>query len=128
MNNQVADYDAIVTAMHRYFEGGRAGKSDLMRQVFHPDATIVGYCGGALLTGSIEQLLGWVDGNGPAPRIEPRMVSIEIVHTVAVVRFEVAHWSGKLAGADARMSDAFTLLKTDAGWKISHKTFHWHSA
>jgi len=66
----------------------------------------------------------------PPPRsgfVQPRLTSIEIVETIAVVRHEVAHWSGKLAGTDTRMSDVFTLLKTDAGWKMSSKTFHWHT-
>ena len=126
MQDYLTEYDAIVATMQRYLEGGRAGKSELMRPAFHSDATIVGYCGGALLTGSIEQLFAWIDGNGPAPGLEPRITSVEIVQTVAVVRLEVAHWSGKLAGPGARMSDVFTLLKTDSGWKISHKTFHWH--
>lgn len=128
MKDYTTEYDAILATMERYFEGGRAGKSDLMRPAFHPDATIVGFCGGALLTGSIQQLFAWIDGNGPAPGIEPRVASVELVETVAVVRLEVAHWSGKLAGTDARMSDVFTLIKTDAGWKVSQKTFHWHTA
>jgi len=84
-------------------------------------------CGGALLTGPIQQLFDWIDGNGPAPGIEPRFASIDILESVAVVRLEVEHWSGKLAGSEARMSDVLTLLKTEEGWKISQKTFHWHS-
>jgi hypothetical protein len=127
MKDQSEEYNAIVATMERYIAGGRAGKSEIMRPAFHPDATIVGYCGGALLTGSIQQLFDWIDGNGPAPGIEPRLASIDVVHTVAIVRLEVAHWSGKLAGSNARMSDVFTLVKADAGWRISQKTFHWHS-
>ena len=127
MSNYLTEYDAIVKTMQHYIAGGRAGKSELMRPGFHSDATIVGYCGGALLTGPIQQLFGWIDENGPAPDIEPRFASIDILETVAVVHLEVEHWSGKLAGPDAHMSDLFTLLKTQEGWKISQKTFHWHS-
>jgi hypothetical protein len=122
----VTEYDAIVETMQHYIEGGRAGKSELMRPGFHPDATMVGYAPGALLTGTIQHLYDWIDGNGPAPDIEARFTSVDILDTIAVVRLEVAHWSGELAGADVHMSDAFTLLKTEDGWKISHKTFHWH--
>jgi Putative lumazine-binding len=71
MTNYVTEYDAITKIMQRYIEGGRAGKSELMRPSFHSDATIVGYCGGTLLTGPIQQLFGWIDGNCPAPGIEP---------------------------------------------------------
>jgi hypothetical protein len=121
------EYEAIMRTMQNYIDGGRMGKSDIMRPGFHPAATIVGYCGGTLLTGPIQQLFDWIDGNGPAPNIEPNIASIEVLETVAVIRLEVKNWSGNLAGAKARMSDVFTLLKTDGGWKISQKTFHWHA-
>ena len=49
------------------------------------------------------------------------------METIAVVRLEVERWSGRFAGSDVHMSDAFTLVKTDAGWKIAHKIFHWHA-
>ena len=120
------EYDAIVATIGYYIEGGRAGKSSLMRPGFLPDATMVGYAGGTLLSGSIQQLYDWIDGNGPAPDIEPRFTGVEIRESIAVVRLEVERWSGKLAGSEVHMSDAFTLVKTDDGWKIAHKIFHWH--
>jgi hypothetical protein len=40
---------------------------------------------------------------------------------------EVRRWSGKLAGANSRASDVFTLLKLNGDWTITHKLFHWHS-
>ena len=67
-----------------------------------------------------------IDGNGPAPDLEPRFTGVEILESIAVVRLEVERWSGKLAGSEVHMSDAFTLVKTDDGWKIAHKIFHWH--
>ena len=42
------------------------------------------------------------------------------------MHLEVQRWSGKLAGANARASDVFTLLKWNGEWKITHKLFHWH--
>ena len=120
------EYDAIVATLRHYIDGGRAGKSSLMRPGFLPDATMVGYAGGTLLSGSIQQLYDWIDGNGPAPDIEPRFTGVEIRESIAVVRLEVERWSGKLAGSEVHMSDAFTLVKTDDGWKIAHKIFHWH--
>ena len=121
------EYDAIVATMGHYIEGARAGKSSLMRPGFLPDATMVGYAGGSLLSGSIQQLYDWIDGNGPAPDIEPRFTGVEILESIAVVRLEVERWSGKVAGSEVHMSDAFTLVKTDDGWKIAHKIFHWHA-
>jgi hypothetical protein len=128
MSDYIKDYDAIVATIQRYIDGGRSGNSEVMRPAFHPEATFVGYYHGTLFTGSVKQLFDWIDGNGPARGIEPRFASIEIRETIAVVLLEVGKWSGKLAGAEVRMSDVFTLIKTDAGWKISQKIFHWHSA
>ena len=121
------EHDAIVATMGYYIEGGRAGRSSLVRPAFLPDATMVGYAGGTLLSGSIQQLYDWIDGNGPAPDIEPRFTGVDIVESIAVVRLEVERWSGKFAGSEVHMSDAFTLVKTDDGWKIAHKIFHWHT-
>ena len=84
-----------------------------------------GYAGDKLATGT-PFLFDWIDKNRPAPKIEPRVVSVDILESIAVVRLEVAGWSGNLAGSGVRMSDLFTLLKTPSGWKIIQKAFHWH--
>ena len=58
--------------------------------------------------------------------ISPRFARIEIIESIAVVHLEVQRWSGKLAGANTRASDVFTLLKCNGDWKITHKLFNWH--
>lgn len=126
VNAYLVEHDAITRTMHRYIAGARAGDSDLMRSAFHPSATISGYCLGVEYTGSVEHVFQWIDENGPAPNINPRFARIEIIESIAVVHLEVQHWSGKLAGANARASDVFTLLKRNGEWKITHKLFHWH--
>ena len=126
-NDHVTEYHAIVKAIQHYIDGSRAGKSEIMCQAFHTDASLVGYAGGNLLFGPAQQLFDWIDGNGPAPDIEPGFASIEILDTIAIVRLEVKQWSGKLAGSGVHMSDLFNLIKTEEGWKISQKSFHWHS-
>jgi Putative lumazine-binding len=120
------EYDSIVKIMQLYIDGSKQGKSEIMRPAFHPDASFFGYAGGQLASGT-QFLFDWIDKNGPAAKIEPRVMSVDILHSIAVVRLEVAGWSGKLAGSDARMSDLFTLLKTAGGWKIIQKAFHWHA-
>ena len=109
-----------------YIDGSKQGKSELMRPAFHPSASFFGYAGEQLAVGT-QFLFDWIDKNGPAPNIEPRFVSVDILESIAVVRLEVAEWSGKLAGSGVRMSDLFTLLKTPGGWKIIQKAFHWHA-
>ena len=125
-NGYLVEHDAITRTMHRYIAGARAGDGDLMRPAFHPSATISGYCQGVEYTGSVEHVFQWINENGPAPNINPRFARIEIIGSIAVVHLEVQHWSGKLAGANARASDVFTLLKVNGDWKITHKLFHWH--
>jgi Putative lumazine-binding len=125
-NTYLTEHDAITRTVHRYIAGCRAGDGELMRPAFHPSATISGFCQGVEYSGSVEHVFDWVNQNGPAPDINPRFARIEIVETIAVVHLEVQRWSGKLAGAQARASDVFTLLKCNGEWKITHKLFHWH--
>jgi hypothetical protein len=127
-NVYLTEHDAITRTIDLYIAAGRAGKGDLMRPAFHPEATIAGYCFGVEYSGSIEHLFRWIDENGPAPNIEPRFARIELFETIAIVHLEVQGWSGKLAGLSARISEVFTLLKRDAEWLITQKTFHWHQS
>jgi hypothetical protein len=125
-NAYLAEHDAITRTMHCYIAGARSGDGGLMRPAFHPCATISGYCQGVEYSGSVEHVFRWIDENGPAPNINPRFARIEIIESIAIVHLEVQQWSGKLAGANARASDVFTLLKRDGAWQITHKLFHWH--
>ena len=125
-NAYLVEHDAITHTMHGYIAGARAGDADLMRPSFHPFATISGYCQGIEYTGSVEHVFKWITENGPAPNISPRFARIEIIESISIVHLEVERWSGKLAGANARASDVFTLIKWNGEWKITHKLFHWH--
>lgn len=125
-NAYLTEHDAITRTMHCYIAGARAGDGDLMRPAFHPCATMSGYCQGVEYSGSIEHVFQWINQNGPAPKIIARFARIEIIESIAVVHLEVQRWSGKLAGANARASDVFTLLQWNGQWRITHKLFHWH--
>ena len=120
------EYDAIARTMQMYVDGSKLGKSEVMRPAFHPNASFFGYAGDQLAVGT-DFLFNWIDKNGPAPRIEPRTICVDILESIAVVHLEVGGWSGALAGSGVRMSDLFTLLKTPDGWKIIQKAFHWHA-
>jgi hypothetical protein len=125
-NAYLTEHDAITRTMHLYIAGCRAGDGDHMRPAFHPSATISGYCQGVEYSGPVEHVFEWITANGAAPYITARFARIEIIESIAVVHLEVQRWSGKLAGANARASDVFTLLKWRGDWKITHKLFHWH--
>ena len=116
-----SNHDAIATTVQHYIDGGKSGKGDDMKPAFHEDATIFGYAGADLFAGPIQQLFAWVDENDPAPGLQARIASIDVVETVAIVRLELENWNG------SRYTDLFTLLKVDGEWKIMNKVFHLHS-
>ena len=117
----INDYDAIKAAIQHYIDGAIAGKGDLMRPAFHVDATIFGFVGPDLFAGPIQGLYEWNDSNGPAAGLVARIVSIDLVETVASVRVESDNWTGH------RFTDFFNLLKLDGQWKVMNKVFHLHS-
>jgi Putative lumazine-binding len=122
----VSQYDAIAETMQGYLDGLRAGKSELMRPVFHAAATFFGHYPGGVMNGPIQPLFDWVDGNGPASKIQYRFASVQILGKIAYVHLELEGLSGNLAGEGVTMSDLFTLMVTEDGWKIVQKAFHWH--
>ena len=118
----VNEYDAIAQVVQHYINGAKSGKGDDMKPAFHKDATIFGYVGANLFAGPIQQLFAWNDQNGPATGLQARIVSIDLIDTVATVRLELENWTGN------RFTDLFTLLKVDDEWKIMNKVFHLHPA
>ena len=114
------EYDAITNTIQLYVQGGKNGDTSMMKEAFHPDATIFGYVGADLFAGPIQQLYDWNDQNGAAAQLEGRVTSIDIIETVATVRLELENWTGH------RFTDLFTLLKVDGQWKIINKVFHLH--
>jgi hypothetical protein len=116
----MSEYDAIAKVIQYYIDGARSGRSDAMKPAFHKDATIFGLDGPDLFAGPIQKLFDWDDDNGPAPDLQARITSIDLVETVATVRLELDNWTG------IRFTDLFTLLKIDGEWKIINKVFHQH--
>ena len=116
----IDEYETIARVLQHYINGAKSGKGDEMKPAFHKDATIFGYVGENLFAGPIKNLFSWNDANGPASELQARIVSIDLVGTVATVRLELENWTGY------RFTDLFTLLKVDGEWKIMNKVFHLH--
>ena len=116
----VSEYGAIAKVVQHYINGAKSGSGNEMKRAFHKDATIFGYIGADLFAGPIQQLFAWNDENGSATGLEARIVSIDLIDTVATVRLELDNWTGH------RFTDLFTLLKIDGAWKIMSKVFHLH--
>ena len=124
MNNgdsNVSEYDVITTVVQRYIDGAKSGRGDDMKPAFHKEATVFGYIGADLFAGPIQGLFAWNDENGPAAELKARIVSIDIIGTIATVRLELDNWTGH------RFTDLFTLLRVDGEWRIMNKVFHLHT-
>jgi putative lumazine-binding protein len=119
--SDVSEYDAISDVIQHYINGAISGKGNVMKPAFHDDATIFGFVGPDLFAGPIQGLYDWNDENGPATGMVSRMVSIDIVGTIASVRLESDNWTGH------RFTDFFNLLKLDGKWKVMNKVFHLHA-
>lgn len=115
------DCEAIARTIQTYVDGGKSGKSDVMKPAFHDGATIYGYIGPDLFGGPIQSLFDWNDGNGAATELKSNLANIDIQGTIATARVELDNWSGH------KFTDMFTLLKTDGEWKIVSKVFYLHS-
>ncbi len=118
---RVSEHDVIANVLQHYIDGAKSGRGDDMKPAFHKDATIFGYAGTDLFAGPIQQLFAWNDNNGPAAGLQARIVSIDVIGTVATMRLELDNWTGH------RYTDLFTLLKVDGEWKIMNKVFHLHA-
>jgi hypothetical protein len=116
----IEDYDAISQLIQHYIDGAKSGKGIDMEPTFHKDATIYGYVGNDLFAGPIQNLYDWNDANGPAKSIIARIVSIDIVGTIASVRLELENWTGH------HFTDFLNVLKMDGQWKVMNKIFYLH--
>jgi Putative lumazine-binding len=117
---QVSEQEAIAKTLQLYVHGARLGRSSVMKPAFHEAATIFGYEGTTLFAGPIRKLFEWNDRNGPATGIESRIISVDVIGTIAAVRLELKNWTG------TDYTDLFTLLKVGRRWKILNKVFHVH--
>ena len=114
------DLSLIQKSIQCYLEGAKAGDSDIMKPGFHAEATMFGYIGEDLISGTIENLYNWNNENGPAPEITSEITHVDIEGTIATARVESDNWTGY------KFTDFFTLLKIDNEWKIINKVFHLH--
>lgn len=112
----------IEKTLQLYLDGGRAGKSGIMKPAFHESATMFWSADGKLEGGPIQTLFDRVDARGPSPDLVSEIGPVDVNDTTATARIELHNWGGN------RFTDQFSLIKTDAGWKIMHKVFHRHPA
>lgn len=119
-NSNSQDISLIRETIQYYLDGAKSGKSSDMKPAFHDQATMFGYIGADLITGSIQNLYDWNEQNGPAKDIKSEITNIDVEGTAACVRVDSDNWTGY------KFTDFFTLLKIDGTWKIINKVFYLH--
>lgn len=108
--------EAIAKTIDVYIDGGRKGRGEVMKSVFHDGANIYSTAGG----GPIQLLFDLVDSKPPAGEIAYTIANVDIAGTIAMARVEIPDWGG------TKYTDMFTMLKTDNGWKIVSKVSYKH--
>ncbi|EJM62075.1 nuclear transport factor 2 family protein [Pseudomonas sp. GM48] len=118
----INEYEAIEKAIGLYIEGGRQGKSSVMKPAFHASAVMYGGPGESVEGGPIKGLFEYIDSHPAAPDLNAHITNIEVQNQVAFARIESDNWNG------ARYSDMFLLVKDNGSWKILTKVFHHYDA
>lgn len=117
---ELTEYEDIVLPINQYALGAIEGKSNVMKQSFHPLAQIYGYLDGDLLADPIQVLYDYVDQHPPASHLRYIVRSVDRSSDAASARVEITNWH------DHTYTDFFTLLKIDHQWKITNKIFMQH--
>ncbi|HEY4275764.1 MAG TPA: nuclear transport factor 2 family protein [Rhizomicrobium sp.] len=118
--NSVAEYDAIVSAVSAYIEGGRTGSGAVTSRAFHEQANLFGYLGGKFLGPDMQKLYDARDKVGPAPDLEARFTRVDVTGTAANVRLDISRAGKPL------YTDYLNLAQLDGIWIIVSKVFHMH--
>lgn len=119
---EMADYAAIRHVLGLYIDGGRQGKSAVMKPAFHTNAVMRGGPGNSVDGGPIQGLFDYIDSHPAASGLNAEITKIEVQNQIAYARIESDNWNG------ARFSDMFLLIKDKGEWKILTKIFHQHAA
>jgi hypothetical protein len=119
MTSAFSEVEALLAA---YFEGLYQGDTDILRQVFHPDALYACVTGGSLLSLRMDAYFRLVDERpSPASRHDPRtdrILAIEFVGPVtALARVQCAI-------LPRHFTDLLSLLRVDGRWQVMSKVFH----
>ena len=114
-----ADMDDAKIPLQNYVHAHESGNADFMRSAFTPDAKVVGYMGGHMISWTVDQYAERFSGR-PAADEAQRKRSIEILDLTgdaAVARVVLDYPA-------MRFVDYMSLLKIDGEWKIVNKSFN----
>ncbi|WP_020593506.1 nuclear transport factor 2 family protein [Kiloniella laminariae] len=116
-------YLAVENTLGLYFDGLYHSDTDLLKQVFHPDARYVCASGDDLLQLDMVSYFPIVDARpSPASRNEPRQ---DKVISIAFAGNKTAFATVNCAIGDKFFTDFLTLIYHDDRWQIIAKVFHY---
>jgi hypothetical protein len=124
---RISDYDAIAAVLTKYVEGIVTGSTKLVREAFHPQATMSGHflvpdrpgVKAFIIVPAADAICAYLDNAPPvaesSPDYQHRIVSIDLCDTVAAATLAERN----LEGAD--FVTYFHLHKVDGQWLIASK-------
>ena len=118
----MSEEQTIRACVDRYYEALFTSNPDLVREVFHEKAMIVGYLPDGLHQMSRAEFAGFVASQQPSPKdtgAEERLevLSCDIAGHTASVRLRETYLGMVFL-------DTFAMLKSDDSWSIYNKLFH----
>lgn len=119
------DFNKIQLMLVRYFDGLYHSDTSLLATVFHADATYVCASDDELLQLDMEAYFPIVEVRpSPHSRNEPR---VDAIRSIQFAGPKTAFAHVNCAIGERYFNDFLSLIKTDEGWRIIAKVFHYET-
>ena len=114
-----AEEAAARVPLENYLKGQATGNGDFIRKAFHPDARVMAFRDGKLLSITAEEFAGRFTGKPAADEAQRkrRIASVEITGNAGVGKIVLEY-------PTVTFTDYMSLLKIDGEWKIVNKAFY----
>jgi hypothetical protein len=120
----LSEQKAVVDVVSKYLNGAYEGNAALIREAFHPKASMCGYLLEQEVIATPEFYIAEVEKNPSPKEIGENMQSvlshIEVNGPVATVTVKLSSYWG------TNGTDHLHLIKEDGNWRIISKTFWIH--
>lgn len=119
MADQMSDLAEVTRLVQMYIDGAD-GDADLLRQAFHPSATMTGHIGSAVDTlVPIEHFISMVEARPglAGPEYATSIRSIDLTGDAGVAVLVETDYFG------CDFVDYFTVVRIDGRWQITAKTY-----
>jgi hypothetical protein len=120
MTQTISTHAQIEEVLQKYGQGTHNGDGAMLKEAFHPQATIAGYYEGHLILDTRDEFVKAIESMPiPATQDEPykkETTSVEIAGEAALATMRELY-QGLI------FTNYFTLLKVDGRWSIINKAF-----